>query len=629
MSESDAKEPFVGEQTVEVKFEPSGRTVDVLAGTSLVEAAGSAGTVLDMPCGGAGTCGKCRVRMDGAETPMNAEEEAFSPEELAQGWRLACRQRVTRDVTVVVPESSVFGGRHQILTDHDTGTVHDLEPEVRQARVCMKRPTLEDGMPDLVRIEEALRAPGAWNGNEPLAASPATLHRTVAALRDGGYEGWALLRDGSMMDYHPGETRTPSYALAFDIGTTTLAGALLDLSDGTEKAVVSRMNPQTAQGDDVISRISHAVQGGHGLRELRDAVTGAVGEMAAELCRNAGVDPVSIHTAAFSGNTTMEHLLCSIDPAPLSMVPFVPVFGRGLSVPAAELGLAIHPEARAYVFPVIGGFVGGDTVAGLLATALPERAGATLFVDVGTNGEIVLSHGGRLWAASTAAGPAFEGARISCGMRAMAGAIEKVVIDERVRLGVIGGGTPAGLCGSGLIDLCGQLLKCGALGCDGRLPAPDALPENMGSDVAARFQRDADGEVEFVLSDDGMRRVSLTQRDVRELQLAAGAIRAGIAILLRQAGLEIDQLGHVLVAGGFGSFIRRDNAQRIGLLPPELPHDRIVYIGNASLAGAKWAALSRRARARAEVVARLARHVELSNDPDFAMEFAMAMYFPG
>ncbi len=453
----------MGEQTFEVKFEPSGRTVDVLACTSLVEAAGRAGTVLDMPCGGAGTCGKCRVRVDGADAPVDAEVNTFSPEELAQGWRLACRQRVARNMTVVVPESSVFGGRHQILTDHDTGAVHDLEPEVRQARVRMRRPTLDDGMPDLVRIEEALRASGAWNGEGALGASPATLHRTVSALR-GGYEGWALLRDGALLDYHPGETRTPSFALAFDIGTTTLAGALLDLSDGTEKAVVSRMNPQTALGDDVISRISHAVQTQDGLCELRNAVTAAVTEMAAELCGNAGIAPDSVHTAAFSGNTTMEHLLCGIDPAPLSMVPFVPVFGRGLSVPAADLGLAVHPEARAYVFPVIGGFVGGDTVAGLLATALPERAGATLFVDVGTNGEIVLSHGGRLWAASTAAGPAFEGARISCGMRATEGAVEKVVIDGRLRLGVIGGGAPAGLCGSGLIDLCGQLLKCGALG---------------------------------------------------------------------------------------------------------------------------------------------------------------------
>ena len=619
----------MGEQTYEVKFEPSGRTVDVLADTALVEAAGRAGSVFDMPCGGAGTCGKCRVRIDGADAPVEAEEKAFSPEELAQGWRLACRRRVTRDLTVVVPESSVFGGRHQILTDHDTGAVHDLEPEVRQVRVRMRPPTLEDDTPDLVRFEEALRASGAWDGDGALRASPATLHRTVAALRTGGYDGWALLRDGVLLDYQPGETRAPSFALAYDLGTTTLAAALLDLSDGSEKAVVSRMNPQTALGDDVISRISHAVQQPEGLRDLRDAVTAAVGEMARELCRMAGVDSASVHTAAFSGNTTMEHLLCGIDPAPLSMVPFVPVFGRGLSVPAAELGLAIHPEARAHVFPVIGGFVGGDTVAGLLATALPERAGATLFVDVGTNGEIVLSHGGRLWAASTAAGPAFEGARISCGMRAAAGAIEKVVIDGRVRFGVIGGGAPAGLCGSGLIDLCGQLLKCGAIGCDGRFADPENMPASVPPDVSARFRRDAEGGVEFVLSDDGTRRVSLTGRDVRELQLAAGAIRAGIAILLRQAGLEIGQVDHVLVAGGFGSFIRRDNAQRIGLLPPELPHDRIVYIGNASLAGAKWVALSRRARARAEVVARLARHVELSNDPDFAMEFAMAMYFPG
>lgn len=614
----------VPEETHRTRFEPSGRTVDAAAGDTLLEAAARAGLVIDTPCGGGGTCGKCRVRLLPAGEPSAAEARAFSADELAKGWRLACRQTVSRDMTVYIPESSLFGGRHQILTGHDTEDAPEADSEIRQQPVEMTPPSLTDGTPGLVRLERALGCA------EPLEASPETLNRLDAALRDGGLRGAAVLRGARrLLDYLPGAAEAPSFGLAVDLGTTTIAGALLDLRDGAERGVASRVNPQTAHGDDVISRISHACTGAAALAELQDAALEAVREIIRELCANAGVAPESIHTAAFSGNTTMEHLICGINPAALGMVPFVPVFGGGVTVAAREWGLPLHREAKARVFPVIGGFVGGDTVAGLLATRLAERPGTTLFIDVGTNGEIVLCHNGELLAASTAAGPAFEGARISCGMRAAAGAIEKVVIGDDLHLGVIGGGEPAGLCGSGLIDLCGQLLKAGLLGPDGRMPAPDTLPPGTPPALAGRFTVSESGEPCLVLHRDGARDVTLTGRDVRELQLAAGAIRAGFTLLLRQAGLTPDQVDSVLLAGGFGSFIRRDNAQRIGLLPAEIPHDRIHYVGNTSLAGAKWAVLSRDAWRHAGELARRVRHVELSNDPDFAMEFAMAMWFPG
>lgn len=620
----------MGERMCRVQFDPGGRAVEVLPGTLLVEAAGRAGLALDTPCGGGGTCGKCLVRIRHAGPPVETEEKNLTPEQLAAGWRLACRRRVLRDEVVHVPDSSLFGGGHQICTDHETGAAGGWDPEVRQAPVTLSRPGLEDGTPDLPRMDAALRGSGAMDpALPPLAAAPDTLNRLVAALRDGGRAGTAVFRGNTLLDFHPGMDTAHSFGMAFDIGTTTLAGALLDLRDGAERAVASCLNPQTLHGDDVLSRIALASRGAGELRLLRDTVLDAVGELARELCRNAGVVPESVHFAAFAGNTTMEHLLCGIDPSPLGMVPFVPVFGDELDLSARELRLPVHPEARALVFPIIGGFVGGDTVAGLLATELAAREGVTLFVDIGTNGEIVVAHGEKLLAASTAAGPAFEGARISCGMRAATGAVEKVLIDGGVRLGVIGGGDPAGLCGSGLIDLCGQLLKAGLLQPDGRLPAPDELPPDTPPEVAAHFMRDADGAPFFRLGGGDSAVFGLTQRDVRELQLAAGAIRAGITILLRQAGLSVDDVTRVLVAGGFGSFIRRDNAQRVGLLPPELPHDRIQFVGNASLAGAKWAVLSRQARARAGEIARNTRHIELGSDPDFAMEFAMAMYFPG
>jgi uncharacterized 2Fe-2S/4Fe-4S cluster protein (DUF4445 family) len=284
----------------------------------------------------------------------------------------------------------------------------------------------------------------------------------------------------------------------------------------------------------------------------------------------------------------------------------------------------------AYVFPVIGGFVGGDAVAGILTTRLLEADEPALMIDIGTNGEIMLAAGGSLWAASTAAGPAFEGARISCGMRATPGAVEKVVFepDGKIELSVIGGVEPIGVCGSGLVDLAAGLLEAGIVSPTGRMLPGDKLPATLSEPLKRRVRTGGNGQGEFVLTDGPGTHLTVTQRDIRELQLATGAIRSGVNILLRNAGLEAGDLGRVLIAGGFGSFIRRSNAQRIGLLPGQIDHRRIRYVGNTSLSGAKWALLSTAARKEAERLARLARHVHLSEDEDFQNEFAGAMIFP-
>ncbi|MBL7134460.1 MAG: DUF4445 domain-containing protein, partial [Phycisphaerae bacterium] len=283
-----------------------------------------------------------------------------------------------------------------------------------------------------------------------------------------------------------------------------------------------------------------------------------------------------------------------------------------------------------YVFPVIGGFVGGDTVAGLVATALADMDSPVMMVDIGTNGEIVLAHEGKLWAASTAAGPAFEGARISCGMRAAAGAIEKVLFDDDVRLSVIGGTEPAGICGSALIDVAAELLTAGIVTPQGRLLSGRELPESLPQPLRDRVFTDDGGQVSFVLAGRAGAKgaVAVNQRDLRELQLATGAIRAGVTILTRQAGLTSADLKRVLVAGGFGSFIRRSNAQRIGLLPADVDRRRIQYVGNASLNGARCALVSTKARKQAEQLARQAVHVQLSQDPNFQSLFAESMLFP-
>jgi uncharacterized 2Fe-2S/4Fe-4S cluster protein (DUF4445 family) len=609
------------EEQQKIIFEPHGRTVYELQGSRLIEAAAAAGLTLETPCGGAGTCGKCRVRVvKNAAPPVDAEKRHFTKAELEAGWRLACQTQVARtgEMAVEIPEGSLFAGRHQIQVASDTENTADLESGIRKTRVELPVPQLGDDAPDLLRLE---------NAGGPLHAGIEVLRELPEQLRENGFKGTLVTAGEELIGFEAGDTTDRAFAIAIDIGTTTLAGALLDMKDGAERATVSRMNPQVSWDDDVLSRITHGSTA-DGLKDLHTAIIDAVNGMTAELCERGGIPADSVYSIAFSGNTTMEHLFCGLSPAQLGQAPFAPAFARGLRQNASELGLRVHPRAVAFVSPVIGGFVGGDTVAGMLATRLEMLEKPALMVDIGTNGEIVLAAEDGIRAASTAAGPAFEGARITCGMRATEGAIEKVLINKKLHLGVIGNTRPAGLCGSGLIDLCAGLLDAGLVTPSGKLLPPEEVPEDTPPEIRDRVQRDGDGGVMFVLGDNSERPVALHAKDIRELQLAAGAIRAGIAILLKQAGLQLADLRHILIAGGFGSFIRRNHAQRIGLLPPEAESHRIRYVGNASLSGAKWMALSARAREEAERLARHTRHVELSRDTEFAMEFAMAMQFP-
>ena len=605
------------ETEVPVTFQPLGKTVYVLEGTRLMEAAAGAGIVVDQPCGGEGVCGKCRVLLlRGAGEPTATETETFTADELGQGWRLACQATIRDKATVEVPETSLLDMQGKILTespDQDAALPAD-DPPVRKQYVELSTPRRGDDAPDLLRLEAAIG---------PFSPEPDVLRDLPSRLRKNDFRGTAVLADHRLIDFESGNTRTDCFAVAVDIGTTTLAASLLDLNSGRELAVTSRLNPQTRFGDDVLSRIVHVRQGHNRLHELHETIVHAVDEMIGELAdQTERVDRRMIYEVTFSGNTTMQQILCDIDCDSLGEVPFVPAMGPGLSLPTAELELNVHPRGRAFVLPVIGGFVGGDTVAGILAPGL---------ADIGTNGEIVLAADGKLLAASTAAGPAFEGARILHGMRGSAGAIEKVVVDRWLRTNVIGDVAPIGLCGSGLIDLAAELLRHGLLASNGRLLEPGQAPQGTVDDLARRLVLHEDRPA-FLLADEsetGTRKpIVLTQADVRELQLATGAIQAGIRILLKRLGLEPADLDEVLIAGGFGNFIRRGNAQRIGLLPPEIPRRRIRFRGNTSLGGARLVALSRRARETANQLARRTEHVDLSTDVDFHNAFAEAMLFP-
>lgn len=607
------------DKQVSVTFQPSGRQVYVLAGSKMLEAAARAGLTVDTPCGGQGTCGKCRVHVTTSPCePTEAEQRVYSAAELADGWRLACQTSLCgKSVVVNVPPESLFGGQHQILANAHKQDIEVL-PAVCKKYVELAQPTLEDNVADLMRLERSVGA---------VKTDLHVLRRLPHVLRENGFKGTAVISNHHLIDFEAGDTSDHCYGAALDIGTTTLVCSLLDLADGNELGIVSRMNPQVKFGDDVLSRIQASGSCTDCLNKLRDVLVKEIADMIREVCKEAKIRCEHIYEVAFSGNTTMEHLLCGVDVTQLGQVPFVPAYERGLVLSAGELKLPINPSGLAYVFPVIGGFVGGDTVAGILATKIASMTPPVMMVDIGTNGEIMLANDDKLWATSTAAGPAFEGARISCGMRATTGAIEKVVTDGDLRFSVIGDVEPAGLCGSGLIDLAAELLTAGVITPEGRLLPAGELPDSVPQPLRKRVIEN-DGKAEFLLAGKGKKRVTLTERDVRELQLATGAIRAGIKILLKQAGLETKDLKRVLIAGGFGSFIRRSNAQRIGLLPGDVDRQNIKYVGNASLNGARWALLSTDARKKAEQLARQATHVELSQDMNFQMEFAEAMIFP-
>jgi uncharacterized 2Fe-2S/4Fe-4S cluster protein (DUF4445 family) len=407
----------------------------------------------------------------------------------------------------------------------------------------------------------------------------------------------------------------PLIGAAVDIGTTTVAVKLIDLSTGAGLGSAAAMNPQARFGHDVMSRISHA--GTHGVGSLRKPIVEAVETLVVEAARSGGHAPEHVREVAICGNTTMMHLLLGIDPAPLGAFPYEPAFLDPLDRPAADIGLSGLAGARAYVLPGISAFLGSDVTAGLLATRLAERDRPAILIDLGTNGEMVVRTHDRLVAASVAAGPALEGATISCGMRAEEGAIERVTLaGEGLLTETIGDVGPRGLCGSGLLDLVAALLEAGVLDSTGRLR--DDAPHPLAARVA-----DVEGVRAFEIAPD----VHLTQLDVRQVQLANAAVAAGVQLLLAEAGVAADDVADVVVAGGFGFHVRADALVRMGMVPG-VWRDRVTFAGNTALAGALVALLDSGARRRAAAIARHVSTVDLASHPDFQARFIGAMDFP-
>jgi uncharacterized 2Fe-2S/4Fe-4S cluster protein (DUF4445 family) len=599
------------------------RPVRVPYGVTLFDAASWNGIAIDSTCGGHGTCKKCRVRITGdPPAPTSLDIRAYTAEELRQGWRLACRTAATRDTAVEVPplttrpKAATVGVGRQVI----------LRPAVQKRYLELAEPSLADQASDLERVLAQLE------DLEPRAELSVlkTLGRT---LREADYKVTAVVVDDVLIAVEPGDTTERRFGIAFDLGTTTVVATLLDLSTGTPAAVESTLNKQQPFGADVITRISATMMDPGALDKLQQLAAETLAELAQAVCAAGGVQPHEVYEVALAGNATMTHLVLGIDPEPLGMAPFIMSTRLFPEALAADLGLAgaVHPRTRAVVFPAFGAYVGGDVMAGLLASGMDRDARVRLFVDIGTNCEIVL--GNREWLLATAApaGPAFEGAAIRCGMRAADGAIEVVAMTpDELGLKVIGDAEPQGLCGSGLVDAVTGLVRVGLLDRSGRfIPEDEARARAPG--LAGRLTSIGQERV-FVLHWRGPRgaaedSIYLSQRDVRELQFAKAAIATGWRILLEEAGLTEADVKQVLLAGSFGSYLSPASAIRIGLVP-RVPVQRVVPAGNVAGEGAKMALLSLRERAGGLALLEEVRYVELSDRAGFNDRFVEQLPFP-
>ena len=606
--------------TCQLVLLPEKRSCEVPPGTTLRDALVLLDVDLIVPCGGEGTCGKCRVEASGEISPLTSSERALlSPEQLEEGIRLACQARLSGQVQVSVPASS----RPPDMRILPGGTMRQIqaEPAVLKKVVQPTPQTLDDPHARL----EHLRRGGDLRAD--LHAGIDLLRRLPNILDSAAGEVTAVLRDDLLLDVEAGDTSGRCFGLALDLGTTTVVASLADLQSGRELAHAVTVNQQTSFGHDVVGRINATLEQEDGLERLQQAARSSLENVIAQVLEKSGVDRREIYEATLVGNATMTHLFLGIDPASLGKLPYVATVGDAVVEPARLLGLDLHPAARLYVLPNIAGFVGADTVGAILAAGLDEDDGRIrLLADIGTNCEIALRLKDRLLVTSTPAGPAFEGARITCGMYAAAGAIEKVRIDDDVSCKTIGGETPRGLCGSGLVDASAELLRVGIVDSTGRMLPLEELDGNLNANLQSRLIEAENGMAFVLAAPDPDSPIVLTQRDVRELQLAKGAIRSGVDLLLEHAGLSVDDLDEFCIAGGFGSYIDKANAMRLGLIP-ELPQEKLNFIGNGALVGARLALLSRTLRRRGDQVARQSEHLQLADTPDFQMRFSEAMLF--
>jgi uncharacterized 2Fe-2S/4Fe-4S cluster protein (DUF4445 family) len=607
-------------KTYQVIFQPSVRKGKVSGGKTVIEAAKELGIEVESLCGGLKNCGKCKIKLlEGHLSPFTDEEGKFITElERVEGYRLSCAAQIKGDVLIYVPEGSRSEG--QVVRKEATERLFELKPAVTLHFVELSPPSLRDPLGDFDRLQKALSERYQL---DDLEIDYQTLLKVPRVLREGNWTVTVAVWMGEgIIDIKPGKANE-IYGLAVDIGTTTVAGYLCNLRSGKVIATESMMNPQMTYGEDVMSRITYATtHPEEGLEKLHRSMINGLNRLIKTITKKYHLSPEDIIELTVVGNTAMHHLFLKINPECLGVAPFPPAIHRSVDVKARDLELKINPSANVHLLPIEAGFVGADNVGVLIAEEPHHQDEFVLIIDIGTNGELVMGNRKKLISASCATGPALEGAHIKFGMRAAPGAIERIAIHPEtldVKFEVIGNSRAMGICGSGIIDAAAELYRNGIIDKSGRFR----------NEVKSSRLRVVDETTEFVIASKNEtsigKDITITQKDVRNIQLAKAALYTGAKLMMRRLGIE--RLDKVLLAGAFGSYIDPEKAMVLGMFP-DCDLKNVYAVGNAAGDGARIALLNRDKRAEADEIARKVQYMELTVEPDFQKEFMEAMHIP-
>jgi uncharacterized 2Fe-2S/4Fe-4S cluster protein (DUF4445 family) len=622
-------EKRINEKNHRVTFLPFDISVNVPEETKLADAVKKANLPMQFSCGGEGTCGDCVVRITQG-TFKAKPTAAISRQLIAEGFALACQTKIDDDLTIVLPHfrelaiKSVVSAEFFKNNKDNISGLYEFNPVVTLTELRVPAPTLEDNYSDLSRLENAYKKQtGIKNVTCPLSVLPRlaqVLRANKGNVQVVSFQG----TDGAqIVNVLPQAQDRRIFGLACDVGTSTVALHLIDMSNGDIVSTASSLNQQIKCGEDIISRINYAQKSG-GLQELQKLIIHTINNLIRTTTQKAGISHADIYYAVFAGNTTMGHLLLKLEPQYIREEPYVPTFNDLPLIPSHELGLSMNPRAKIYLSPSVGSYVGGDITAGMLSTPiLRSTKNISLFIDAGTNGELVVGNKDWLMTCACSAGPAFEGSGIQCGMPASEGAIETIELDKRghCTYKVIGGSQPKGLCGSGLVDLLAELFIHGFIDRHGKFK-PEQIPD--------RIVESEEGTA-FLVEDHSKsywgKDICITEKDIANLIRTKGAVYSACSLLLKNVGLRYDEIASIYIAGGFGQHLDIENSIRIGLLP-DLDREQFHYIGNSSLLGAYLILFSDNNRAIVQEIAKKMTYIELNTEPSYMNEFTGSLFLP-
>lgn len=611
-----------------ILFEPENRQVSVPPGTTLLEAASKADVYINASCNGKGSCGKCRLIVKSGKTDFT-DSPLLSEKEKSKGYVLACQTRVIEDIVVKIPDETIekklkAAGMGNEATKKLVGLVKQIDPIVEKISLQLDPPTLEDSVSDLDRLKRTLKKLGY--DTSKMSTNIRVMRQLAESLRDENFNVVASLLwkkcSSEIVDVSPAHTLKKSLGLAIDLGTTSIVVYVVDMENGNVLAAASGHNSQAACGDDVINRIVCSER--DGVKKLKKMAVSTINNLTKRALVSIDADYRQIENVVISGNTTMTHLVLGIEAKYIRREPYIPSVSEFPIMKAGNLGIKAAHYAGVFVMPGPASYVGGDIVAGVLYAGFNKHENITLFIDIGTNGEIVVGNNEFLMTAACSAGPAFEGGGIRWGMRAEDGAIEKIKLDPLTLVpeySTVAGKPARGICGSGMIDLLSEMLKKSVIGQDGRFLIDTDHPR------LTRFNEEPAFILESAENSDTEEDIIFTQSDIKSLILSKAAVYAGFSILLDQVGLDFSSIDKMIITGGFGQFLDIEKAVTIGLLP-DIEREKFKYMGNSSIAGAYMALLSNTHRQEAIAISNAMTYLDFSSNPGFMEEFTRAQFLP-